>query len=135
MVKINIEYLGDLHCRATHGPSGVSIETDAPKDNQGRGESFSPTDLMATSLGACIATIMGIVARRHDIDLRGMKVEVIKEMIQQPVRRIGKLSVAFAMPRALPPDQRELLERAARTCPCCLSLHPDVAVAVSFNYP
>ena len=87
MVKVAIEYSGELHCVATHGPSGRKLETDAPVDNQGKGESFSPTDLVATALGTCMATIMGIYAQRHGIDLRGMKMEVTKEMTQAPPRR------------------------------------------------
>jgi putative redox protein len=135
MVKIDIEYEGDLHCRLTHGPSGQVIVTDAPKDNQGKGEAFSPTDLAAAALGSCMATIMGIVARRHDIDLRGMKVEVIKEMATQPARRIGRLAVAFQMPRALPPEQRSMLENAALACPVHRSLCPEVRIDATFNYP
>ena len=135
MVKIDIDYLGDLHCRLRHGPSGAEIATDAPKDNQGKGEAFSPTDLVAAALGSCMATVMGIVARRHTIDLAGMKIEVVKEMAQTPVRRIARLAVTIAMPRALPPDQRDMLQRAAESCPVHKSLSPDVRVETSFRWP
>src|SRR5436309_13566194 len=102
MVKISIDYLGDLHCVATHGPSGAVLETDAPKDNEGRGESFSPTDLVATALGSCMLTVMGIVARRHGWPLEGARAKVEKHMVSEPVRRIGKLPVRIDMPARLP---------------------------------
>ncbi|MSR77157.1 MAG: OsmC family peroxiredoxin [Candidatus Omnitrophica bacterium] len=135
MVHIDITYDGDLHCTQTHRPSGTRIVTDAPKDNGGKGESFSPTDLVASALGSCMMTIMGIVAKRHLISLQGTKVEVIKEMIQEPVRRIGKLTVRFQMPKGIAESQRKLLERAALTCPVHQSLHPDIQIPVSFDYP
>src|SRR6185436_20829407 len=91
MIQITIDYLGELRCHATHGPSQNTFITDAPVDNHGRGESFSPTDLVATALGTCMATVMGIFAERHGIDLKGMSVTVKKEMVQTPVRRIGRL--------------------------------------------
>ncbi len=132
MVKATIEYLGDLHCVATHGPSGRTLDTDAPKDNEGRGESFSPTDLVATALGSCMATVMGIYAKRKGIDLRGMKIEVTKEMTQTPPRRIARLAVEIRMPSALPRDPA--LEHAALTCPVHHSLHPDVEKPVVFHW-
>lgn len=134
MVKIQINYEGDLHCSATHGPSGKSLETDAPVDNQGRGESFSPTDLVATALGTCMATLMGIVARRHELDLAGLKVEVTKEMSTDTPRRIARLTTTIRVP--LPPDhpQRILLENAALTCPVHHSLHPEVDKPVDFQW-
>lgn len=135
MVEINIEYLGDFRCRLIHGPSGVEFVTDAPKDNQGRGESFSPTDLMAAALGSCMATVMGIVARHHGTDIKGMKVQVTKEMIQGPERRIGKLIVTMYFPRNYSEKERAMLERAALTCPVHRSLHPDVEAPVHFIYP
>src|SRR5438093_2949357 len=106
MVKISIEYKGELHCSAKHGPSGAQLETDAPRDNEGKGESFSPTDLVATALGTCMATIMGIYARRHDIDLRGMKIEVSKEMSADTPRRIARLAteIWLPIPRSIDPS-------------------------------
>ena len=119
MVEILVRYEGDLHTRATHGPSASEIETDAPKDNEGRGERFSPTDLLAAALGSCMLTVMGIVARRHGWDLAGARARVEKHMATAPVRRISRLVVDFEMP-PLPESARASLERAAHTCPCLL---------------
>lgn len=132
MVKISTTYEGGLRCEATHGPSGTTLLTDAPVDNHGKGESFSPTDLVATALGACMMTIMGIVAERHAIDLVGMRVETVKEMTQAPPRRIASLRTRLMIP--LPPDhpQLSLLEQAALTCPVHKSLHPDIDAAIEF---
>ena len=105
MVEIKIDYQGDLHCRAVHGPSGAVLETDAPVDNNGRGESFSPTDLVATALGACMTTVVGIVAKRKEIDVQGMKVTVKKHMSTDTPRRIAKLELDIEMP--LPADHPE----------------------------
>ena len=131
-VQIDIEYLGGLRTQARHGPSSSTLLTDAPVDNHGKGEAFSPTDLCATAFGTCMLTIMGIYAERHGIDLRGTTVRVEKEMIAAPVRRIGSLATEIRIP--LPGDhpQREALERAALTCPVHQSLHPDVAKPVTF---
>ena len=133
MVQINIAYENDLHCAAVHGPSGARIATDAPVDNQGRGESFSPTDLVATALGACMATIMGIYARRQNIDLRPMTVRVDKTMADDP-RRIAKLAVEFHMPKNLTDRHRTSLERAARECPVHHSIHPGIDTPIVFLY-
>jgi uncharacterized OsmC-like protein len=132
MVKVSITYQGQLHCSAQHGPSGASIETDAPVDNQGKGESFSPTDLVATALGACMATIMGIYARNNNIPIEGMRLEVAKEMTQAPPRRIARLTTEIWMPPGLPRDPA--LEHAALTCPVHHSLHPDVEKPVNFHW-
>lgn len=135
-VEIDIEYTGGLLCRATHGPSGRIITTEAPADNGGKGESFSPTDLLATSMGACIATVMGIAARREGYDLAGLRVHVVKEMTAQPRRRVGLLKIVVTMPidRRFVPAERERLEEAARQCPVRGSLHPDVDVQLEFIY-
>jgi putative redox protein len=132
MVEIDITYKGDLHCEATHGPSKAKVATDAPKDNEGRGESFSPTDLVATALGACMVTIMGIYARRNQIDIAGSKVHVVKEMVQQPERRIGALRVSIHVPAKVDERHRRALEQAAKSCPVHRSLHPDVKIPVEF---
>lgn len=131
-VRIEAAYQGDLRCQATHGPSGAVLLTDAPVDNQGKGESFSPTDLVATAMATCMMTIMGIFARRHEIDLRGTTVSVDKEMTQVPVRKISRLTCEIRVP--LPEDHphREALERAALTCPVHQSLAPDVEKPVRF---
>ena len=135
MVKVSVVYEGDLHCRLTHGPSGASMATDAPKDNQGRGESFSPTDLVASALGSCMLTVMGIFAKRHLINLAGASAEVIKEMVQDPDRRVGKLTVMLQMPKGIDPAQRSPLEKTALTCPVFKSLNPAIEIPVQFNYP
>ena len=111
------------------------MNTDAPKDNRGKGESFSPSDMVASSLGACMMTIMGIFAQRHGIDLTGTEVEVLKEMVQEPVRRIGKISVTFRMAKGIEANHRAALERAALNCPVHKSLHPDIQTPISFKYP
>ena len=134
MVEISIKYLGDLRCEARHEPSGTVITTDAPVDNEGRGESFSPTDLAATSLGTCMLTIMGISARRQGVDLGETTVKVLKEMTAQPPRRIAKLTVVFTVPLAASHEKRAMLESAARSCPVHLSLHPDVEQEMRFDW-
>src|SRR5437868_14529253 len=113
MVNISIKYRGDLHCDATHGPSHANLATDAPTDNKGKGEAFSPTDLVATALGTCMSTTMGIRAQELGLDLRGMTVSVQKEMSRDAPRRIVGLASEVHIP--LPPDcpQRELLEQTA----------------------
>src|SRR5882724_5013288 len=106
MVEIKIIYEGQLRCQAVHGPSGTALTTDAPKDNMGKGESFSPTDLMATALGTCILTTMGILAQRHNIDISGTTIRVEKHMITTGLRRIGRLPVEVRFPRQLPDEDR-----------------------------
>jgi len=134
MVEVAIVYQGKLRCQATHGPSGSQIITDAPKDNMGEGAAFSPTDLVGTALGTCMLTLMGITAQRLELDLNGTKVQVIKEMVTSPVRRIGKLEVEFTVPAQTSEEQRQKLQNAAMTCPVHRSLHPDVEIAVKFNW-
>ena len=135
-VNIDIVYEGDLHCRAQHRPSGATFGTDAPVDNGGKGESFSPTDLVATALGTCLMTIMGLVAKRQNIDLAGTRVHVVKEMVAQPARRIGSLKVEIRIPNGarIGPEDRKRLENGALTCPVHQSLHPDVAQPIEFIY-
>ena len=134
MVNMNAVYAGDLHCRLTHGPSGSTIETDAPKDNMGRGECFSPTDMVGAALAACVLTTMAIVAKRDGVTFEGAKAEVGKEMVSTPSRRIGALPVKVTMPKSVPADYRAKLENAARTCPVHKSLHPDVKAEIVFAY-
>lgn len=135
MVEVTVEYLGDLRCKLKHGPSGAEIVTDAPKDNEGKGESFSPTDLMAAALGSCMITIMGIIARRHQIDLSGLKARIEKEMVADPDRRIGKLTVTMNFARDYSPKEKTLIERAAMTCPVHKSIGHNVEIPIQFNYP
>jgi putative redox protein len=132
MVTIQVEYQGDLHCKAVHGPSRAEINTDAPIDNQGRGESFSPTDLVATALGSCMLTVMGIQARTLNIDIAGATATVEKEMSGTAPRRIQSLTVKIHVPHALSSEDRLKLERAAHTCPVHKSLHPDIQVPIEF---
>ena len=132
MVHLSSVYEGGLRCRATHAPSGTSLVTDAPVDNHGKGESFSPTDLVATALGACMMTIMGIVAERHGVNLVGMTAETVKEMTKEPPRRIASLRTRLTIPLSADHPQRELLEQAAHTCPVHKSLHPDIDAAIEF---
>ncbi|HVS09790.1 MAG TPA: OsmC family protein [Planctomycetota bacterium] len=134
MVKIQVDYEGELRCRATHAPSGARIATDAPLDNQGRGESFSPTDLVAAALGTCMLTIMGIVARRHGWELSGASATVEKEMIADPARRIGRLTVVIRGPEDLDEPARRALEAAALTCPVHKSLHPSLEIPLRFEW-
>ena len=132
MVNVSIRYDGELHCSATHGPSQATLSTDAPADNQGKGEAFSPTDLMATALGTCMSTIMGMRAKEKGIDLRGMTVSVQKEMSKDPPRRIIGLPSEVHIP--LPPDypHRELLEQAALNCPVHKSLPAEINRPIRF---
>lgn len=134
MVQIDIKYQGKLRCEATHEPSQSVLLTDAPKDNMGQGASFSPTDLVATALGSCMMTIMGIVADRHQLKLEGATVKVRKEMVTAPVRRIGQLVVDIHVPGKFNDEQRKLLENAAHTCPVHKSLHPDIETPITFSW-
>ena len=128
-----IVYEGNLRTIATHLPSGTTIETDAPVDNQGKGERFSPTDLVATALGSCMLTIMGIKARDMGLTLEGTNINITKKMIADP-RRIGEIKVSIQFPEKLIADdkQRTILERAAMTCPVFESLHADMIKDVEF---
>jgi len=134
-VEIDVTYEGQLRCRAVHAPSGNVLLTDAPVDNQGKGEAFSPTDMVATALGACMLTIMGIVAERHNLDMEGTTVHVVKEMAHQPKRRIGKITLAFRLPEGHTLGGRDLakLKRAAEHCPVHASIHPDIDLDITFS--
>jgi putative redox protein len=134
MVSITMKYEGDLHCTAVHGPSGTELSTDAPRDNQGRGESFSPTDLVATALGTCVLTTMAIMARTLHVNIDGSTASVTKEMVSTPTRRIGRLAVTLHVPYAFSDDVRLKLERAAHTCPVHRSLHPDVDAPIVIEW-
>ena len=134
MVEISTSYEGQLRCTATHGPSGNVLTTDAPKDNMGKGEAFSPTDLVATALATCVLTTMGIVAQRNNIDMTGATAKVTKEMVSEPARRIGRLTLHVHMPRGIAAESRERLENAARHCPVHKSLHPDVQMPITFTW-
>lgn len=133
MVEIKVKFTGNLSTELTHVDSGAKLITDAPKDNQGEGKSFSPTDMVAGALISCMLTIMAIYAKRTGIDLTGVTGKVTKEMSADP-RRIGKLSVTFQMPKRFTDAERKALETVAMTCPVHKSLHPEVQVPVQFSY-
>ena len=134
MIEIKIDYEGKLRCAATHGPSGDVLATDAPVDNNGRGEAFSPTDLLAASLGSCMATVMGIVAQRKEISLEGMKISVGKHMSEDSPRRISKLDIVIHMPIAEGHPYCELPRSAALGCPVHHSIHPEIEVVIDWNW-
>jgi putative redox protein len=137
LVRIDISYDGDLHCRATHAPSGRTLETDAPVDNRGKGESFSPTDLLATSLGTCMATTMNILALDRGYELSGMSVSVVKHM-SPPPRRVARLDVELRIPAAaaarIDAAGRAELEQRAHGCPVRVSLLPAIDVPTRFHW-
>jgi len=128
-------YDGDLRTVATHLQSGTVIQTDAPTDNQGKGEHFSPSDLVATALGSCMLTIMGIKARDMEVDLKGTKIEIQKIMKQEP-RRIGGINLTFHFPNRLELTEKQqiIFERAAKTCPVVYSINPDIELRIEFNW-
>ena len=134
MATIHNIYQGELRTSAQHLASGNIVITDAPVDNQGKGEAFSPTDLVCAALGSCMMTIMGIVANRNSINIEGMKIDITKIMSAEP-RRIGEIVLHFKMPSTGFSDkEKAMLENAARTCPVALSLHPDVKQTILFEY-
>jgi putative redox protein len=133
MVAINIEYQGNLHCRATHGPSGVELITDAPADNMGKGESFSPTDLVATALGTCILTVMGAKAQSMGIDIAGTTVTVEKEMASGP-RRIGRLATTVQIHHHIADRDKKVLEATAFTCPVHKSMSSEIDMPITFSW-
>lgn len=133
MTTSHISYVGELRTTATHLQSNNQIITDAPTDNHGKGEAFSPTDLVATALGSCMMTIMGIKAEEMHIDLRDMRAEVTKVMSASP-RRIAEIIIDIYLPRALDAREKTLLEAAAHTCPVAQSLHPDTQQTITFHH-
>lgn len=134
MATIETVYIGELRTKARHLASGMDIITDAPVDNQGKGEAFSPTDLLSASLGSCMLTIMGIAARTHEISIDQTRIEITKIMASDP-RRVAEIRIDFFMP-VHPYSTREkaILEHAARTCPVALSLHPELKQIIQFNW-
>ncbi len=127
-------YLGELRTEATHVRSGQKLITDAPPDNQGRGEYFSPTDLLATTLGSCAMTIIGIAARKHGFNVDGTRISITKIMADNP-RRVSEVIVEFSFPKKNYSDsEKAIIENSARTCPVALSLHQDLKQNFIFNY-
>lgn len=135
MVKISGEYQGGLQCTVTHQPSGTTILTDAPADIGGTAQAFSPTDLVAAALGACMATTLAHFAERREWDLKGMRYEVVKEMQPMPERRIYRLHVDIWMPISLPIEDRHVCERVLETCPVHRSLHPGIEIILHVHWP
>ena len=134
MVEIQIDYKGQLRCVAEHMPSGNKVISDAPVDNQGRGESFSPTDMVATALGTCIVTIMGIIADQRAIDLKGLRLIVQKEMSADLPRRIVRLELQIHVPVSENHPDRKVLEEAAQNCPVQHSIHPEIEVNIDWRW-
>lgn len=134
MVKMTGSYQGGLRCETEHGPSHARLATDAPTDNQGKGEAFSPTDLLATSVATCMMTSMGIAAARDGVDLSGSRYQVIKEMVADPKRRVARLALSFEMAPGVAPEARARLIEAAETCPARISLRPDIAIDLAWTW-
>ena len=134
MVKITAIYQGELHCLLTHGPSGSTLQTDAPKDNMGKGEAFSPTDLSAASLLTCVLTTIAIYGQRHNIEIKGAQGEILKEMTTEPPRRIARLTIKITMPKGIKIADRPTLERVGSSCPVHKSLSPEVQILTTFTY-
>lgn len=128
-----VTYLGDLRTECEHLKSQANFITDAPIDNEGKGEAFSPTDTVATALASCMLTIIGIKAKEHDLEITGTTAEVTKTMAANP-RRISKIEVALSFPSSYNEKTTKIIERSAKTCPVMYSLHPDIEVDLSFKY-
>ncbi len=133
MVRIDAIYQGKKHCLATHQPSNSMIETDAPKDNQGLGEKFSPTDLVATALGTCILTTIAMVVERDNVDIKGATISVEKVMGDKP-RRIASLKTTIHMPKNIPEDYRRKITQTAEVCPVKKSLSSEIETPVEIVY-
>lgn len=138
MVKIDVEYTGELRCRAVHGPSGATLVTDAPRDNHGKGEAFSPTDTLATALASCMLTVMGIAAQKDGTSIDGTRALVEKHMSVEPPRRVAKLVVQVTIPaeraKLLDAAARAQLESVAERCPVRLSLSAETEVVTRYDW-
>lgn len=133
MVKCTMTYQGGLRCELEHGPSGATIQTDAPADNHGKGEAFSPTDLMCSALAGCMATIMGIYAEEKGLDLKGLRITVGKEMSANP-RRIARITTEISVPLPADTPHRQALIDCALGSPAMRSLHPDIEIPITWNW-
>jgi len=133
MTTVSCTYSGGLHCQASHGPSGALLATDAPVDNQGRGESFSPTDLVGTALVSCILTVMGIVAARHGLAIEGASARVEKTMTSSGERRIAALEAWVQLPEGLGQEQRALLIQAGDSCPVKRSIEEAIPITLHWS--
>ena len=134
MVKIKVTYEGNLRTTAFHEESGAEIKTDAPKENHGKGEFFSPTDLISAALGTCVITVMGILANKLKVDLKGLRATVEKEMATSPSRKVGKIIVHIFCPSTFDREITSKLEQAGIGCPVHHSLHPDVQQEMIFHW-
>ena len=134
IVQIFVEYLGDLHCEITHGPSGQKFLTDAPLDNHGKAEYISPTDLLGTASASCIATIMGIIANNNNIDIKGLKITVNKEITNIPFRRIAKLTMDIVFPHQLNEKEFQLMKNVVKTCPVTRSLSTELEIITNYSF-
>jgi putative redox protein len=134
MTRIDIKYEGNLRTRSIHSDNKQELVTDAPKDNQGKGEMFSPTDLLATALGSCVLTLMGIAANRLKVNLSGLRLTIEKEMAKVPSRRIGRLVMHIYCPQTFDNDITQKLETAGSHCPVHQSLHPDTKQEFFFHW-
>jgi putative redox protein len=134
MVKIKVEYLGDLRCEVEHTPTGTRHITDAPLDNNGQARSISPTDSLAGAIGSCIATIMGIKAQTMNVDLTGMIITVSKEMQNKPYRRISKLIIDILFPHQLEKKELTIFSNVIKSCPVTRSLHPDIELEQNITF-
>ncbi len=126
-------YIGNLRCSVEHIQSGTSIESDAPIDNKGKGEKFSPTDLLCVSLGTCMLTTMAIKAADLDVELKGSKAAITKHMLSDP-RRVGKIEVSVTLPETGTEKDRKILEKAGDNCPVMKSIHPDINVEINYDW-
>ncbi|MEI6174160.1 MAG: OsmC family protein [Bacteroidota bacterium] len=135
MATVETIYMGELRTEATHIRSGIKLFTDAPPDNQGKGEYFSPTDLVAAALGSCMITIMGIAARTHNFNIDGTKLVITKVMTQEPPRRIAEIIIELTFPSVnYSEKEKKIIEYAVKNCPVALSLHPDVKQTVTLVF-
>lgn len=132
-VRIDVNYLGDLQCEVIHTPSGNKFYTDAPLDNNGQARYISPTDMLAGSIASCVATIMGIKANANNIDISGLKISAIKEMINEPFRRVSKLSLEITFTKKLEQKEFNILANVVKTCPVTRSLLPEIELDYKFN--
>ena len=133
MVKCKIDYRGSLRCELQHEPSGATVATDAPVDNRGKGESFSPTDLMCSAMAGCMATIMGIYAEDNKLDISGLAIEVSKEMSANP-RKIARIVTEITIPLPADTPHKSALEQCALESPAMRSLHPDIEVPITWHW-
>lgn len=134
MIKISVDYLGDLYCNVVHTPSGNSFKTSAPVDNKGKGDYISPTDLVAASIASCVSTIMGIKAQDKGIDIKGMNITASKIMTEVPFRRIEKLILDITFPHRLNDEDFKLLSNIVKTCPVTKSLTTEIKLEYNFNF-